>query len=59
MSQAFFPGFAVHRVALDEATIHAEVGGCGPPLPSTCSTTASSEPSGALIFPTAISAARP
>lgn len=28
----FFPGFAMHRVALGEAMIHAEVGGSGPPL---------------------------
>ena len=28
----FFPGFAVHRVALPQAVLHAEVGGSGPPL---------------------------
>ncbi|MDQ0606527.1 haloacetate dehalogenase [Variovorax sp. W1I1] len=32
MSTPFFPGFAVHRVALGDAVIHAEVGGSGPPL---------------------------
>jgi len=32
MSEAFIPGFKVHRIALDEATIHAEVGGNGPPV---------------------------
>ncbi|MDM0007783.1 alpha/beta hydrolase [Variovorax sp. J22G73] len=32
MSAAFFPGFAVHDVALGDAVIHAEVGGSGPPL---------------------------
>jgi haloacetate dehalogenase len=32
MSAPFFPGFAVHDVALGDATIHAEVGGSGPPL---------------------------
>lgn len=28
----FFPGFSVHRVQLEQALIHAEVGGSGPPL---------------------------
>jgi len=32
MSAPFFPGFAVHQVALGDAVIHAEVGGGGPPL---------------------------
>ncbi|MDQ0074639.1 haloacetate dehalogenase [Variovorax boronicumulans] len=32
MSTPFFPGFAVHRVGLGDAVIHAEVGGSGPPL---------------------------
>jgi haloacetate dehalogenase len=32
MSTPFFPGFAVHRVGLGDALIHAEVGGSGPPL---------------------------
>lgn len=32
MSVPFFPGFAVHDVALGDAVIHAEVGGRGPPL---------------------------
>jgi haloacetate dehalogenase len=32
MSALFFSGFAVHRVVLGEAVIHAEVGGSGPPL---------------------------
>jgi haloacetate dehalogenase len=29
---AFFPGFTARRFALGEATIHAEVGGAGPPV---------------------------
>ncbi|MFP5476222.1 MAG: alpha/beta fold hydrolase [Gammaproteobacteria bacterium] len=32
MSTPFFPGFDVRRFALGDATIHAEVGGSGPPL---------------------------
>lgn len=32
MSAPFFPGFKVHRAELGDATIHAEVGGSGPPL---------------------------
>ncbi|MET3512649.1 haloacetate dehalogenase [Pseudacidovorax sp. 1753] len=32
MSTPFFPGFEVRRFALGDATIHAEVGGSGPPL---------------------------
>jgi len=32
VSTPFFPGFDVRRFALGDATIHAEVGGSGPPL---------------------------
>ncbi len=32
MSQAFIEGFSTHRVNVGDATIHAEIGGSGPPL---------------------------